>query len=446
MRNRNWFVFRHSAVAQYATYCLLFLMLFIPYEQVPLKLALIGVVAASALFLALRPRVSLLDTKVLSWVLFVVSTGAFFVLWGIAHGVTDALKVLPVFVIYPIIFIFLVASLSQLGSLNGLFMLLVNSAIVISIYAALFMLAMVGIIPGEAVFSIVKEAVVSVGTEFFSYAMPSITSMLYLVPFLFSALLLWEDADGMPVKRSWLGFALILSFVPIIFSSTRVFWLILLVTPVLTYMSVFILKKDSSRTRRTVFHTNAARLAGYMFVVAILPILYFHAALTELFFSSSAFIDALTFSDAGTSVRGEQFSMLIDGWLQVPLFGAGHGASLPLYRRSDLAPWAYELSFVALLYQTGLVGIALYFSAIFWLFYSGLKLAWQNTGFALYVIPTLVALACFLLATATNPYLYAFDHLWTLFVPLMVINVFLLDRRKQSGTAPLAGRSDEQFR
>jgi hypothetical protein len=420
-------------------------MLFIPYEQVALKLALIGVVVAAAFIFALRQRASLLDTKVLSWVLLLVCTGAFFVFWGIAHGVTDALKVLPVFVIYPIIFIFLVASLSQLESLDGLFKLLVNSALVISMYAALYMLAMVGIIPGEAVFSIVKEAVVSVGTEFFSYAMPSITSMLYLVPFLLSALLLWEDADSMPVKRSWLGFALILSFVPVVFSLTRVFWLILLLTPVLTYMFMFALKKDSSRVRRKIFHSNAARLSGYMFVIAILPLLYFHAALAELFFSSSTFVDALTFSDTGTSVRGEQFNMLIDGWMEVPLFGAGHGASLPGYRRSDAAPWAYELSFVALLYQTGLVGIALYFSSISWLFYSGLKLAWQNAGFALYVIPTLVALACFLLATSTNPYLYAFDHLWTLFVPLMVINVFLLARRKQSGMAPLAGTGDEQL-
>ena len=56
---------------------------------------------------------------------------------------------------------------------------------------------------------------------------------------------------------------------------------------------------------------------------------------------------------------------------RVPSFSAGHGAAVA-YRRSAKQPWAYELVYVALLYQTGNSLYYLYV-AIIWIFWYSLK-------------------------------------------------------------------------
>jgi hypothetical protein len=432
MKSDKHFLFPHPGfIAELATLSLFFLMLFVPFEQQLVKIGLIFVILISVFLLSLRSGIRLLHFDAVIWCAVLIGIGAFFVFWAILHGQMDGLKVMPVFVIYPCIYIFIIAAIARRTSLDALLRWLVNSSIIISAYSAMYMLSMVGILP-SGIFILVKESVVSVGAEFFSYAMPSITSMLYLMPFILSALILWRDKDCMPVKRGRLAMALLLSLVPVIFSASRIFWILLLITPVLTYVFTFAITTKFSQTRRRIIRGNGWRLVLVIFVVSIFPMMYFWTELNDAFLSSNTFMDALTFADAGSSVRGEQLKMLLDGWSEVPLLGAGHGASLPWYKRSEDAPWAYELSFVALLYQTGIFGILAYFLAISWLFYASYKLCRIDAARSLYIIPVLVGLSCFLVATGTNPYLYAFDHLWTIFVPLIVLNVFMLQRDRRS--------------
>jgi len=61
--------------------------------------------------------------------------------------------------------------------------------------------------------------------------------------------------------------------------------------------------------------------------------------------------------------RDAQLAALTDGWRAHPVFGAGLGAVARVIR-SDSQPWAYELSYNALLFQTGLVGLALYVGGV----------------------------------------------------------------------------------
>lgn len=428
MNTDRIFTLRQARFAEVTTFSLLFLMMFIPYEQPVLKLTLVFLILVSVSLLALDATTVLLHRDTLVWYLTLIGTGAFWVFWGFLHGRLDALRVMPVFVVYPVVFIFITGALSRMSALDGMLALLVNAAIFISVYSGLYILSMLGILPFGSILVLVKESVVSIGAEFFSYAMPSITTMLFLVPYLTSALMLWRDDDKMPVTRARIGLALILSFIPIIFSSTRVFWLNLLVSPALTYIFICLVYQQAATERRRVFRKNFKQVLWVVLFVAVLPLIYFHTEIYDLFFSSNTFLDALTFADKGTNVRGEQFKMLIDGWSDIPIMGAGHGSSLPQYKRSDAAPWAYELSFVALLYQTGLLGILLYGACICWLFATSYKLCRANPVRAAYLIPLLVGLSCFLVATGTNPYLYAFDHLWTIFTPMIAANVFLMRR------------------
>ena len=77
---------------------------------------------------------------------------------------------------------------------------------------------------------------------------------------------------------------------------------------------------------------------------------------------------------------------------------------------------------MALLFQTGIVGFTAYAAGIVWIFYRGIMLIREGGQLGGMMIPMLVGCTAFLIANATNPYLARFDGLWTLFLPLAVIN------------------------
>ena len=66
-------------------------------------------------------------------------------------------------------------------------------------------------------------------------------------------------------------------------------------------------------------------------------------------------------SEESSSVRLEQVPKLLEGFYDNPLVGSGMGALLPSgYRRSEVVPWSFELAYLQLLFQTGIVGMLLF--------------------------------------------------------------------------------------
>ena len=129
-------------------------------------------------------------------------------------------------------------------------------------------------------------------------------------------------------------------------------------------------------------------------------------------------------SDVVAMSRRDQFVALVGGWLEQPVFGSGHGAPAPGVIRSIETPWAYELTYVALLYHAGIVGVVAYGSGLLWMFITARRIAATGWSQAPYLISTLVGLSSFLLANATNPYLEKYDSIWVLFMPVAFINVW----------------------
>jgi hypothetical protein len=92
-------------------------------------------------------------------------------------------------------------------------------------------------------------------------------------------------------------------------------------------------------------------------------------------------------------------------------------------------PWSYELSYIALLYHTGLCGLGLYAAGVVWIFFTGWRIIRSGHPLAQRLIPVLVGTACFLIANATNPYLEKYDYMWVIFLPLAYVNLWLLRER-----------------
>ena len=120
---------------------------------------------------------------------------------------------------------------------------------------------------------------------------------------------------------------------------------------------------------------------------------------------------------------------LIEGWSAQPFLGSGHGAPAPGIIRSDTTPWAYELSYVSLLYHTGVIGTLLYSAGVAWIGYMSYRIARRGWSEAPAMVATLVGTSSFLVANATNPYLEKYDYLWVIFLPLAFVNCYLTSQR-----------------
>ena len=139
------------------------------------------------------------------------------------------------------------------------------------------------------------------------------------------------------------------------------------------------------------------------------------------------FTDGFRFNTSFDGIlRREQFFALLEGWINNPLFGGGLGAGVEGSVRSAAQPWQYELFYISILFQTGVIGFTIYFTAIAWIYYSGFKMIRSGCLLGLRMCPILIGTSCFLIASGTNPYLGTFSGIWPIFLPIALINVWLL--------------------
>ncbi|MEX1214261.1 hypothetical protein [Saccharospirillum sp.] len=142
-----------------------------------------------------------------------------------------------------------------------------------------------------------------------------------------------------------------------------------------------------------------------------------------------SFIAAFQGQEASSGARFLQAASLWEKFTESPLIGHGLGSTVNVVRSHD-TPWAYELSYLALLMNVGLVGFLIYSVAVIWIALKGIELSRKNAEFAKLFVPLIVSLCAFLIMNATNPYLAKFDYLWVIFLPVALLNAYLTQRPK----------------
>jgi hypothetical protein len=112
-------------------------------------------------------------------------------------------------------------------------------------------------------------------------------------------------------------------------------------------------------------------------------------------------------NELSTSYRLEQAPQLLRGFERHPVLGSGLGATLPSgYRRSESEPWSFELSYLQLLFQLGVIGIVLLLAAPAWALYRGLRsLACADPDRRVAIAAAIGGIAGFLFTSGGNPYL-----------------------------------------
>lgn len=109
--------------------------------------------------------------------------------------------------------------------------------------------------------------------------------------------------------------------------------------------------------------------------------------------------------DASAGLRETQAPKLWDAFKQNPVLGDGLGAVVrPRYVRDPAAPWSYELTYLQLLFQMGVVGLLVVLALPLAVVRRGLR---EAGAVALWAQPLAGAMAILgiLVASATNPYL-----------------------------------------
>jgi len=254
---------------------------------------------------------------------------------------------------------------------------------------------------------------------------PFTTSFFFIIPF---TLVLVFSKYQIIINKKNLLILLTFNLIAIFFINRNALNLIFILAPIIMYiLSKVIFKRVFSFT---------ITIQSLKIFVSIIGIIF----LSSLFFMEEIMILVdnfllgleFTSSDAVSAyARYNQFFELLHVIEQKPLFGHGLGATIENYTRSVKTPWMFELSYMALIFQVGIIGTIIYLILIFSLIHKLIYIARKDKRFYALAVGTIVGTISFLIANATNPYLYAYDHMWALFAPLAVINVYLHENRKK---------------
>jgi len=401
------------------------LMLAVPTTyQAPRGALLLLLEAGVAIAIAQGRWIANRDIVVLS--ALTVGVSLFGMLRGLLGDAPGAIAVGSVYVVWPLAFMSFIGLATSPQLLYPFRRTIIAGACIASLMGFWVFLDAAGLhIPGAKDFLMGQGAAVGLHNGYIAYRLFNMGTLIYALPFLIALLFMPRYLSKLSRGMRWAAWiALVATSLAMLVSGRRSFWLIGMVAPLL---AVFFMWVTNTLTRQTV--VRAVVTCSGLLVVAILVVVMLKFKLSALV---SDFVAGFDFSGHGSvesSLRASQFVDLIGGWQREPLFGAGQGMPAPHVIRSALTPWAYELSYVALLYQAGLLAFVIYALAVLWIFFAAVKLVRAQPEAAGLLIPMLVGLTGFLISNATNPYLGKFDYLWTLFLPVAVINAYTVQSR-----------------
>ena len=409
---------------------LFFLMIFVPTSYQLIKSLLLSFVLSMIAVKSLRYRKLALHPIVFLWTLFFVVVGLCFILYGFINGNPGALRVSTVYAIWPLVYTILVAGTVYANVLDRLLCVIVIATVSIGLYGLSYFLHTIGLLPDILYVPIDQGQEIGLYEGFAKFSLYFISSLNFSIPFNVAALMTWSQKLKMPVPRFLLWIALTIGLIPTILSARKALFLVVSLSPIITLIFHAF---QSSLYRKARRKLTIHFLIGASLILVCLSIYLQFSYSFNIQVLANEFAEGFRFSsDAGAVVRREQFFALMSDWAEAPLYGYGHGAVATGSIRDPEMPWAYELAYMALLFHTGLLGFLAYSAGVAWIVWMGLCMIRSGHRIGLYILPVLVGMVCFLIANATNPYLEKYDYIWVIFLPVALINQWLLTHRAKN--------------
>lgn len=358
------------------------------------------------------------------------TVGLAWALYGLQRGNPGAGSMMTVHAAYPVLCIFL-ARLTRPGDFAKVSAVVGVSGVLVVASQLLFIASFFGLDDGYlfAVFQNSLQdvpAAVDAGEDYLLFTLPSVSSLLFLAPWLIAYALLAKN------HKLRYGVLLMATLALLVLAGRRAFLLGIF------FGGLAILGSSRELAGGPTTRLRPSGILIFLAVSAALAIVGFESGWLNVEILTDRLTSILDFSDNDSNLeRRLQFASLMEGIAAHPLFGSGLGAAAS-YLRSDTQPWAYELSYVALMFQVGLLGFFVYAIGVVFVLVALRRLGMAHhlpESERLAAIAFLGGLVSFLIVNATNPYLAKFDYMWTLFVPLAMIRAHLGGRRQAARTA-----------
>lgn len=375
---------------------------------------------------------SRLALPVILWTLCLVLTSIFFVMEGILAGTHGAIAVITVYILWPLTFSVWIAGLARKRFLVGLDWTVALATVFVGVYGCLYLLTSLRLLPDTGFLS-----ALSLGWEgegfgahegYTGLVTAGMNSMPFLLPYVIASIAIQTPEEKKKRFRHvilWL--ACIFGCAIVLTAGRRAFMLLVMLSPglVLVFRS-FQPETEKRLNRRSLITLSVLLIIGVVVLFVSISTIYEFdiSSLWDRF--TSGFDIRAQAPDENEAARYEQLGVLWRGWLEHPFLGSGHGAGALGSIRSDTMPWAYELSYLALLFQTGIVGFTAYLAGVLWIFHAGIKIIREGGFLGRIMLPMLTGFSGLLIANATNPYLLKFDGMWMFFLPLAVVNYRLV--------------------
>ena len=405
--------------------------IFLPATHQLFKLPIFGLaVFASICFILCSQNRWYVHRTIQLWILLYAAIGVLWIELGVLNRTPGALPVATVYVIWPLAYLLFINQLNSLEQLNRL-------ALLYFIVTALAVLADVGyvgerlgFIPGVLFDRLGNNNHFGITPAGPSYSSNRVGLNLFTIPLLV-ALLVYRRVPGEGRDRPLVFWGLLIALLVLtLISQRRAIFLCAFLSPFIALALHGLLPRrvdERSRTPKLI----VPALAFVMLLAWVAFTGFFETfnwnALWEDFLGAFNLEGTAAGGNYAENVRAFQLPALLEGWSRAPWFGAGHGASVEVLHSSE-TPWAYELTYVALLYQTGVIGFVAYLVGVIWLILNLIQIMRSAPKYRLHAYALLNGLIGFLLGSATNPYLLSFDFLWTIFVPVALVNLYLYDR------------------
>lgn len=402
-------------------FLLIFLSLTLPTSITLLK---IGILFCLIFLLIINKDKIVFDKEIFLFTLLCTLVGFVWSFYGMLFDNPGALRVLTVMGIYPLLFLALSFWIT-IYNINNIAKLFFVISIFIVVIQASFILSSLGILP-LFIYDVLKTLSdnsdgISIGDAHILFTLPNVSSLIFLIPF-FSAFILLSNK--LEIKSLIL---VLVMLVLILLTGRRAFFLSYGFSLVfLVFISLYLRKDLQTNIFRKLF------VVMLFFVMSLFAFISFSGIELQIYIEK--FYSILDFSSNDSNLeRVYQFRALYEGIANTPLFGSGAGAAAE-YTRSSEQPWAYELSYVAFIFHYGMLGFMIYLSGIVYIFVSLLKICKDkivSRDVKVSIVSFLAGFVAFLVANSTNPYLMKFDYMWVIFIPVMIINAYKIEKGEQ---------------
>lgn len=374
------------------------------YSTIKLGLLVFLCVIASISLFGCNQR---LKRNVLNWYMFFISYHLIWIGIGFLNnnnvkGLTDTFRL---YVIYPLVFLLFTITLSNSKKMDIIFKTIIFSNFLIALNVILLFTNAINLTNFDILYRIAASAGGAVHEGYTKIGTDSVNSLFFTFPFVVS----YYRINKSKSKKFIMRINIVATIFAVLISGRRMLQIILIFEIILNYILLF--PKESIKIRMKL-------LAGLfcMFLIGGF-VIYLDSSGVDKYFHMDTFYLRMNqaFEVNSDNPRYIQIIELFKAFLDKPIFGVGFGRGITSFVRSLEAPWSYEVTYVLILYQTGVVGILMYIFLLYYNVHLILKIRKKYQG-DFYIIPLINGYICFLIACFSNPLFGNFDFMWVIYI------------------------------